>query len=174
MFDHLALPFEYEKEGFVLPSGPYLPDFWLPDLTTWVEVKGKQPTALEMRLAAELAEVSGCVVIIVWGNIPDGTWVGNDSGLAFWPGGGSDNLHCLCECLICHAIDFQFDGRSDRLACKYGENPCERSERGDKGYTGDSPRILAAYTAGRSARFEHGETPSRPYQNIVDYERIPF
>lgn len=24
------IPFDYEREGFKLPSGAYLPDFWLP------------------------------------------------------------------------------------------------------------------------------------------------
>jgi hypothetical protein len=32
-FDALELPFEYEKEGFILDDGThYLPDFWLPTL----------------------------------------------------------------------------------------------------------------------------------------------
>ena len=29
-FDALCIEWEYEREGFVLPYGPYLPDFWLP------------------------------------------------------------------------------------------------------------------------------------------------
>lgn len=33
---------EYEKEGYRLSNGEwYLPDFWLPELRTWVEVKGE-------------------------------------------------------------------------------------------------------------------------------------
>ncbi len=42
-FDALGIRYEYEKEGFKLPSGYYLPDFWLPDQEFWVEVK---PTLL--------------------------------------------------------------------------------------------------------------------------------
>lgn len=41
-FDALGLPFEYEKEGFDLGDGTwYLPDFWLPALKLWVEIKGE-------------------------------------------------------------------------------------------------------------------------------------
>jgi hypothetical protein len=29
-FDALGIVWEYEKEGFELPSGRYLPDFWIP------------------------------------------------------------------------------------------------------------------------------------------------
>lgn len=41
-FDALSVPFEYEKEGFVLDDDTYyLPDFWLPTLKMWFEVKGE-------------------------------------------------------------------------------------------------------------------------------------
>ena len=39
-FDAIGLPFEYEPEGFTLDDGTkYLPDFWLPSLKMWVEIK---------------------------------------------------------------------------------------------------------------------------------------
>ncbi len=38
-FQTARIKWEYEPEGYVLPSGPYLPDFWLPDLDMWAEVK---------------------------------------------------------------------------------------------------------------------------------------
>ena len=40
-FDAVGLEFEYEKEGFDLGDGiKYLPDFWIPSLNLWIEVKG--------------------------------------------------------------------------------------------------------------------------------------
>lgn len=40
-FDALGIEWEYEKEGYQLNTGErYLPDFYLPDTKTWVEVKG--------------------------------------------------------------------------------------------------------------------------------------
>jgi hypothetical protein len=41
-FDAVGVPFEYEKEGFDLGKGAwYLPDFWLPSLKLWVEIKSE-------------------------------------------------------------------------------------------------------------------------------------
>lgn len=40
-FDFIGVRWEYEKEGFNLgKSEAYLPDFWLPDLGIWYEIKG--------------------------------------------------------------------------------------------------------------------------------------
>jgi hypothetical protein len=39
-FDALAFRWEYEPEGYVLPDGTrYLPDFWLPQVSMFAEVK---------------------------------------------------------------------------------------------------------------------------------------
>lgn len=67
-FDVLGVEFEYEKEGFELPSGYYLPDFWLPngDGGMWFEVKGQPPLPREVSLARELAVgTRSCVIIAV-------------------------------------------------------------------------------------------------------------
>lgn len=37
------------------------------------------------------------------------------------------------------------------------DNGCSLSGHGDKGYNADSPRLISAYTAARSARFEFGQ-----------------
>lgn len=43
-FDSLGIDWEFEKQGYHLPSlGCYLPDFWLPASATWVEIKGALP-----------------------------------------------------------------------------------------------------------------------------------
>jgi hypothetical protein len=63
-FDALGEPWEYEKEGFELPDGRYLPDFWLPRLGVWFEVKGKAPTEEEIVKAEQLREASGHAVMI--------------------------------------------------------------------------------------------------------------
>lgn len=38
-FDAADIKYEYEPEGFKLPSGGYLPDFYLPELQVYVEIK---------------------------------------------------------------------------------------------------------------------------------------
>jgi hypothetical protein len=40
-FDHLGTPWQYEAEGYETSGGRYLPDFWLPEVEVWVEVKGE-------------------------------------------------------------------------------------------------------------------------------------
>lgn len=41
-FDRLDIAWQYEPQGYEIPgAGRYLPDFWLPTLGLWVEVKGQ-------------------------------------------------------------------------------------------------------------------------------------
>ena len=44
-FDSLALQWEYEKEGFDLDGAWYLPDFWLPHWSMFIEVKPEKDRA---------------------------------------------------------------------------------------------------------------------------------
>jgi hypothetical protein len=60
-FDALDIRWEYEKEGYELPSGRYLPDFYLPcygPLGYWIEIKGNPPTTNELELLTELCDVN--------------------------------------------------------------------------------------------------------------------
>jgi hypothetical protein len=66
-FDSLGVAWEYEKEGFELPNREYyLPDFWLPDMQLWAEVKPKDLTDREMRKLVTLAEGTGhsCLLLV--------------------------------------------------------------------------------------------------------------
>lgn len=58
---------EYEPEGFALPSGPYLPDFWLPKRKCYAEVKGKPFTEDEREKCVELAQATQCKVLMLDG-----------------------------------------------------------------------------------------------------------
>lgn len=69
-FQRAGLRTEYEKEGVVLNGSPYLPDFWLPEIGLWFEVKGTEPTAKELGLCRLLAEQSGHGVLLAVGS-PD-------------------------------------------------------------------------------------------------------
>ena len=61
------IPFEYEPQGFDLPSGWYLPDFWLPERKQWLEIKGEEPSDRELALARDLSSASGRYVLIAVG-----------------------------------------------------------------------------------------------------------
>lgn len=56
-FDELGVRWEYEPEGFELPSGRrYLPDFRLPGLRAWFEVKGDECSEDDRSRWMEFAE----------------------------------------------------------------------------------------------------------------------
>jgi hypothetical protein len=57
--DHLGIKWEYEPQRLRLPSGAgYIPDFWLPEIGTWIEVKGDIVPGEEK--ARELAAQRAC------------------------------------------------------------------------------------------------------------------
>lgn len=71
MFDALGLKWQYEPEGYDLGNaGWYLPDFYLPDLDAWVEVKAKQLNEDEREKAFALSSFTGKPVIELC-EIPD-------------------------------------------------------------------------------------------------------
>lgn len=63
-FDALGWSWEYEREGFQLPSGNYLPDFYFPDLHVYAEVKGKAFTEHEKQLCKELSAICSSVILL--------------------------------------------------------------------------------------------------------------
>ncbi len=66
-FDLMHVPWEYEKEGYELPSGRYLPDFWLPTLNCFFEVKGDSPSKLDISKAIDLSRLSSKLVVVASG-----------------------------------------------------------------------------------------------------------
>lgn len=163
-FDALNLPWEYEKEGFELERGRYLPDFWLPTLGAWFEVKPNWPSDLEARKVAQLAAHARSTVFILIGHpIAHGRGDANphESAHKYDSGGWADHCYAFCVCKDCHAVGIQFEARSDRMPCKGVRCPTSGGNN-DRGHTGSHPRIVAAVNAARSARFEFGERPRLP------------
>lgn len=131
-FDLLDIKWEYEKEGYELPSGNYLPDFWLPDVNMWAEVKGGVFTKQERQLLRELARQSGYPAFELVG-APGNTWY-----IAHEP----------------HGDYYQY------LFTNYHDYPKE--EHRFYAMPADFERFMdtqVAYKAALAARFEHGEQP---------------
>jgi hypothetical protein len=65
-FDSIGHSWWYEHEGFELPSGRYLPDFYLPGLQAWAEVKPVDLTKEELVKCAELVACTEkpCILLI--------------------------------------------------------------------------------------------------------------
>lgn len=104
LFDAMGFQWEYEHEGFRLKSGQYLPDFWLPDVKMWAEVKGNSFTTPEHQLAQELSAMTQYPVLMLVGTpdykpyaacMPDGGqeidfYLFNNHGQLFASYGGDD------------------------------------------------------------------------------------
>lgn len=59
-FDALGVKWEYEKEGYDLrEAGWYLPDFWLPQVEMWAEVKATEFTQEQSEKCRQLARQTG-------------------------------------------------------------------------------------------------------------------
>ena len=128
-FDCIGWNWQYEREGFHLPSGPYLPDFYFPDFGGWAEVKGKEFTSIEKQKCKELS-IDGSIVILLDG-LPD-----------------FKSYECFSKGEEISNIIFITDG------AKY--SPLYYGYDFDNDYfkeTAEAVRVAL------SARFEYGETP---------------
>lgn len=147
----LGLDWRYEPQGFDLPAGPYLPDFWVEEWQSWLEIKPTTPTIAELNLCASLAGESGQRVLLFAGDC----WPAKHATYEFHEGRGR-MFNLLGECPACRRVSAILaleDGVS--LISKLAECGCPSApilpECG--------ACIFDAYTAARSARFEHGEAP---------------
>ena len=172
--DAINVRFEYEGEGFAFDGVAYLPDFFLPDMDCFLEIKPTKPSEEDTEKATLLCEHTGKNVYILFGqpSCPDSVaysnqWYGNNSQMEYFGcslsfeqecerGVQWDNHYLWCECPKCGKIGIQFDGRADRIRCG-----CAGSSHGDKGYNYDSPRLVSAYDTARGYRFEHNAYNSR-------------
>lgn len=67
-FDTLGIKYEYEKEGYDLgKAGYYLPDFWLPQVHMWAEVKPVELTEEEHEKCDALVILSECPCLMLIG-----------------------------------------------------------------------------------------------------------
>jgi len=183
-FDALNVVWEYEREGFELESGRYLPDFWLPASEAWVEIKGSRPTKQEMEKCTQLAEATGRPVHVFFGQVAhDPFWTRDFETDGLW---GAFTVLPSCKCGqlkrglysrftswgICHGCDEPFvQDAAAGCPCRPDWYHCERDKTVHKSKdacyldkTGrrrrcrhDDP-LTAAYDAVRAARFEYGES----------------
>jgi hypothetical protein len=163
-FNELKVRWRYEPEGFSLPSGPYLPDFWLPELDRWFEVKPENASGDDPRWE-QLAVGTGKSVVVAFG-MPRADEIDSldyDSMVEYvyygppdrWPdlevtGVAWDNGRRFCICPLCGKVGIEFEGRSARMPC--------HPDQGDRRHTDDDMRIWFAYEATNSARFEYGQS----------------
>jgi hypothetical protein len=157
-FDAIGLEWEYEVEGYELPSGRYLPDFFLPTLNVWFEVKGKPLShdSNQVTQMHDLVKATSRTLYLAEGYIPrdiSDLADGRDFMWMFGEGSG-DNNYLFCLCIHCGQVGIEYAGRSGRIRCCINNE----YELDTKNYNYDDPRLVAAYMAARSARFEFGQS----------------
>jgi hypothetical protein len=145
-FDELSIEWIYEPEGYELPSGNYLPDFYLPAINggCWFEVKGQRPTDLETQLAHELAQSTGHDAFIAWGQLPSRHTFTSDIYKHYADDGGWDNYHRWCCCPKCGKLGIEFAGKGGRI-CWHTTSDSEQTDT--------QPLFGRAYMAAASRRF---------------------
>jgi hypothetical protein len=143
--DSLAVPYAYEAEGYDLDGVWYLPDFWLPTINCWMEIKGKPPNAEEIDKAIRLARLGGRPVIVFAGEI-DPRIVGDIA-----TDGYSSAAYAWASCSLCNHVDLIDVNAFKQIHCPI----CEQVRL----FRFTSPLLRKAYDVARSARFEHGEQP---------------
>jgi hypothetical protein len=183
-FDQLSIRWEYEPQGFDDgQGGRYLPDFWLPELGHHAEVKGASEsiTAYQRETMANLIDWRGPLAsgLLLLGPIPriEPLTTGVEHVLLKWQKG-----------IVVRTVQFCWrnlalppvGGLQDSMTARFFDpwmatasapelpeearwEPRPYSVRFTEGSTEScyrlAPQVAAAYTAARSARFEHGETP---------------
>lgn len=137
-FDACGLKWEYEKEGFNLPDGTsYLPDFWLPQVRMWAEVKPDEFSVAEAKKCADLARVSGSPCIML---------VGTPANRAYGFVEFADGKTISDDCVVSSYHGYPND--EHRFYTSVGE----ADENGE--IDGDYFQTRQAVIAARSARFE--------------------
>ncbi len=130
IFDALSMEYRYEYEGFDLNGTWYLPDFWIPSIKTWVEIKPTSATAKEQWLCEALALQTQNRVILFQGlevpgdyTYPSNAYIPQSDGLL-----GYDYDYMLCHCPICKRGGIEYEGRGARIC---GDKCCPDSDRGN-------------------------------------------
>lgn len=150
-YETLGLNWHYEMEGFELPSGRYLPDFYFPNLKVWVEIKPEEPSQEEKAKCEALCQLTNKDVYLFWGPLNKQLGINSDCMNAtawLWREGDGvveDYGYKWCECPQCGLFGIQFEGRAARLPC--------RCEEGDRSHNEASPNLLNAYSEATNRRF---------------------
>ncbi len=183
-FDALGIKYEYEPEGFETSAGRYLPDFRLPELGYWAEVKG-----FNDHLRKDLDKVEAFVIeqktaVVILSDLP---YDPEARGLFWFPvisyiaGGFPEHsvesirphhmfFRAIYRASLCSdtyaGIKKQFGawtGTNERL---YEEMQCVPGPKLDEDGTvrlafggSELKPVDHAMNIARTARFEHGEAP---------------
>lgn len=115
----LGVSFQYEPEAYALDGGePTRPDFWLPDLNAWLEIKGSD--TFDDRQVRRLSEAQASVTLYVaiaplWVRASNGRNTRNL--LVYNRGERVDHRYEFCRCARCRQWTIQYLGYQSRHDC---------------------------------------------------------
>lgn len=144
----LGVSFQYEAEGFDIDGAWYLPDFWVADWNSFIEVKNDKSNPLVgFYTCAKLSELSGRRVLLLNGVPPNYTMIA-------WDVDGEYAPARFTQCRKCTAIYIE---EHDGDGGAYALEPCDLSCPNSDKWPTPGAYLTAALEAAQQARFEHGE-----------------
>lgn len=175
--DNLGVKWEYEPEGFNLAeAGWYLPDFWLPQYGWWVEIKPVHFLPENKERCEALLACTGAPVLLIAGNPwPEEYDISVFGQNEFCPI-DFDGQPLVCNQWASWGLTPDFPNLSVVRQFNQGNHCWSLLVHGDANRDDPEQRfhwpcthnnfcqdvfcpLMVAYTAARSARFEHGERP---------------
>jgi hypothetical protein len=166
--DTLGGDWRYETEGFEFEDGSrYLPDFWVPcpkfhsgDSGYWLEIKGQPPSAAEIAKCQNLAQYSGHITLLAYGDI-------NAEHFGKYSFDPVRSQGRVVSVKVHHSEER--DPAIERFFALLKHDPskepfyshwslAERFWSGQKDGVFDQAAFESALVAARAARFEHGES----------------
>lgn len=154
-FDALGIQSLYEYEGYQLPSSWYLPDFYIPSMNAWFEVKPTEFTKHEELLCKELSAATRKRVVMLSGDVTYRDTPFN--GFIRWSEDSNwDCYHLFCTCPICGKVGIEFEGRGQRVCA----DKCVPHK--DKGYSWDDPRLIQSFNIASNYQFTYERKETLP------------
>lgn len=153
-FDTIGIEWEYEKEGFEFNNGEkYLPDFWLPQVNMWAEVKPGRFSDDELKKVKALVMETSfpCILlegtpdlrsygVVQWGPMLEGDTIREK--LIIGDRGGND-------CVVSMAKDYPIQ--------EHRFYSCTGGILSEEDFDNMFSDVRPAVEKARSARFEFGE-----------------
>lgn len=148
-FDAIGLEWEYEKEGFEFEDGTrYLPDFWLPQVNMWAEVKPGKFSERDLHKVKELVRATKYPCIPLEGLPAERSYIpiqiGNDGDIYIGEPGFGDVMISMYHNYPVEERRFFWDTGGVLEESNF-----------EPGHSFDDVRFAVAKA--RSARFEFGE-----------------
>ncbi len=147
--DALGVTREHEPQPFEIGGMGYLPDFFLPGLGVWLEVKGRQPLVSELAVLLDVSKATGARGVVMVGapanpgypKHTDGYGLEVSQGL---PGRAATTPVFFASCETCERVGLTVYGNGALLDCGHGAET----------YARDCWRIRRAAEAAARVRWE--------------------